>query len=152
MATHSSILAWKIPWTEERGRLQSMGLQRVRHDLVTRPLNHNKCQAARCPVRRDLRKNLASQGRKVRSAGLNGNATSCPVLVWWVTPGGNSQKCPEALWLFFFSWGWKLLYHNQCYNGTFLCTASSCRFFGGGRECKYMCANPLLECLIEETV
>ena len=32
MATHSSVLAWKIPWTEEPGRLQSMGLQRVRHD------------------------------------------------------------------------------------------------------------------------
>ena len=32
MATHSSILAWKIPWTEGPGRLQSMGLQRIRHD------------------------------------------------------------------------------------------------------------------------
>ena len=32
MATHSSTLAWKIPWTEEPGRLQSMGLQRVEHD------------------------------------------------------------------------------------------------------------------------
>ena len=32
MATHSSILAWKIPWTEEPGGLQSMGLQRVRPD------------------------------------------------------------------------------------------------------------------------
>ena len=32
MATHSSILAWKIPWTEEPGGLQSMGLQRVRHN------------------------------------------------------------------------------------------------------------------------
>ena len=32
MATQSSILAWKIPWTEEPGRLQSMGSQRVRHD------------------------------------------------------------------------------------------------------------------------
>ena len=32
MATHSSILAWKIPWTEEPGRLQSMGLQTVGHD------------------------------------------------------------------------------------------------------------------------
>ena len=31
MATHSSILAWKIPWTGEPGGLQSMGLQRVRH-------------------------------------------------------------------------------------------------------------------------
>ena len=32
MATHSRILAWKIPWTEEPGGLQSMGSQRVRHD------------------------------------------------------------------------------------------------------------------------
>ena len=32
MATHSNILAWKIPWTEEPGGLQSMGLQRVGHD------------------------------------------------------------------------------------------------------------------------
>ena len=32
MATYSSILAWKIPWTEEPGRLQSMGSLRVRHD------------------------------------------------------------------------------------------------------------------------
>ena len=35
MATHSSILAWRIPWTEEPSGLQSMGLQRVRHDWVT---------------------------------------------------------------------------------------------------------------------
>ena len=32
MATHSSILVWKIPWTEEPGGLQSMGSQRVAHD------------------------------------------------------------------------------------------------------------------------
>ena len=32
MATHSSTLTWKIPWMEEPGRLQSMGLQRVRHN------------------------------------------------------------------------------------------------------------------------
>ena len=32
MATHSSTLAWKIPWREEPGSLQSMGSQRVRHD------------------------------------------------------------------------------------------------------------------------
>ena len=34
-ATHYSIVAWEIPWTEEPGGLQSMGLQRVGHDLVT---------------------------------------------------------------------------------------------------------------------
>ena len=32
MATHSSIIAWGIPWTEEAGKLQPIGLQRVRHD------------------------------------------------------------------------------------------------------------------------
>ena len=35
MATHSSILAWRIPWTEEPGGLQSMGSQRIGHDWVT---------------------------------------------------------------------------------------------------------------------
>ena len=35
MATHSSILAWRIPWSEEPGRLQSTGSQRVRHDRAT---------------------------------------------------------------------------------------------------------------------
>ena len=40
MATHSSILAWKIPWTEEAGRLQSMGSQRVRHDRVSMQALH----------------------------------------------------------------------------------------------------------------
>ena len=36
IATHSSMLAWEIPWTEESDGLQSMGLQRVRYDLVTK--------------------------------------------------------------------------------------------------------------------
>ena len=35
MATHSSILAWRVPWTEEPGGLQSMGSQRVGHNLAT---------------------------------------------------------------------------------------------------------------------
>ena len=40
MATYSSILAWRISWTEEHGRLQSMGLQRVRHDWATNTHTH----------------------------------------------------------------------------------------------------------------
>ena len=36
MATHSSILAWRVPWTEEPGGLQSMGSRRVRLDLLTK--------------------------------------------------------------------------------------------------------------------
>ena len=43
MATHSSILAWRFPWTEEPGRLQSMGLRRVRHDWVANTLQHILC-------------------------------------------------------------------------------------------------------------
>jgi len=37
IATHSSILAWRIPWTDEPGRLQSIGSPRVGHDLATKP-------------------------------------------------------------------------------------------------------------------
>ena len=36
MATHYSILAWRIPWTEEHGGLQSTGLQRVGHDIASK--------------------------------------------------------------------------------------------------------------------
>ena len=42
MATHSSIFAWRIPWTEEPGGLQSMGLQRVRHERATGYKGHKK--------------------------------------------------------------------------------------------------------------
>ena len=42
MATHSSILAWEIPWTEEPAGIQSTGSQRVRHDLAT------KQQSSKC--------------------------------------------------------------------------------------------------------
>ena len=46
MATHSSILAWKIPWTEEPGRLQSMASQRVGHNWVT-SLTHSMLECVR---------------------------------------------------------------------------------------------------------
>ena len=42
MATHSSVLAWRLPWTEEPGGLQSIGSQRVRHDCATK---HTHTQA-----------------------------------------------------------------------------------------------------------
>ena len=46
MAIHSSTIAWKIPWTEEPGRLQSMGLQRVGHDLATSLTQYGASQVA----------------------------------------------------------------------------------------------------------
>ena len=52
MAVHSSILAWRIPWTEEPGRLQSMGSQRVRHDWTTNStLYRDKVWYSNCPTR-----------------------------------------------------------------------------------------------------
>ena len=41
MAPHSSILAWRVPWTEEPGRLQSVGSQKVRHDRMTNTHTHS---------------------------------------------------------------------------------------------------------------
>ena len=46
MATHSSILAWKISWTEEPGELQSLGSPRVGNDLVTKQQMHKISQEA----------------------------------------------------------------------------------------------------------
>ena len=43
MATLSSSLAWKIPWTEELSGLQAMGSQRARHDLVTKQQEQGQC-------------------------------------------------------------------------------------------------------------
>jgi len=53
-ATHSSILAWKIPWTEEPGRLQSTGSQRVRHNWATNTHTHTHtlCSNKRFPEQR----------------------------------------------------------------------------------------------------
>ena len=51
MATHSSILPWEIPWTEEPGGLQSMGSERVRHDLATEHDTHTKVGIKRTYLR-----------------------------------------------------------------------------------------------------
>ena len=54
MATHSRILAWKIPWIEEPVRLQSMGSQRVGHDLATKqPQLRNKRMELERQTRKD---------------------------------------------------------------------------------------------------
>ena len=50
MATHSSILAWKIPWTEESAELQSKGLQRVGHDRATEHKQHIAPSSVATPV------------------------------------------------------------------------------------------------------
>ena len=62
MTAHSSLLAWRIPWAEEPGGLQSMGLQRVRHDLRDR-----------------AHKQKGAKGWALSSA-LDRQVTSCPYL------------------------------------------------------------------------
>ena len=52
LATHSSILAWRIPWTEEPGGLQSVGWQRARHNWVTN--THTHTLKSYCSVQRGL--------------------------------------------------------------------------------------------------
>ena len=79
MATHSSPLAWKIPWTEEPGRLQSMGLLRVGHDWAT---------------------SLSHTGDR------NGSPLQCSCLenprdrgAWWAAVYGVTQSRTRLKWL-----------------------------------------------------
>ena len=48
MATHSNILAWEIPWTEELSRLQSMGSQRVSYNSATKQQQQQQQQHSKC--------------------------------------------------------------------------------------------------------
>ena len=53
MVTHPSSLAWEIPWTEEPGGLESMGLQKVRHDLPSKEQQLNE-ESQRITVRKKI--------------------------------------------------------------------------------------------------
>ena len=70
MATHSSILAWGVPWTEEPGRLQSTGSQRVRHDWAHRQ-THTTHSRGSHPLSLTLEKTAKDSGSPSR-AGLQG--------------------------------------------------------------------------------
>ena len=56
MATHSNIVAWEIPWTEEPGKLQFIGLQRVRQDGATNTHTHIPAEESKTKIRRDYYK------------------------------------------------------------------------------------------------
>ena len=95
MATHSSTLAWKIPWMEEPGRLQTMGSLRVRHDWVT-----------------SLPFSLSCTGEG------NGNPLQCSCLqnpgeegAWWAAIYGTTQSQTRLKWV---SSRWSLLF--MCIN------------------------------------
>ena len=69
MAIHSSTIAWKIPWTEEPGKPQSMVLQRVRSDYVTNTSFHFMFLLWASLVVLVV-KNLSANARDIRDAGL----------------------------------------------------------------------------------
>ena len=71
MATHSSILAWRIPWTEEPGGLQSMGSQRIRHNWATNTHTHTHTQKRQRPwtakaILRKKKQTYVYQGMRAR--------------------------------------------------------------------------------------
>ena len=78
MATHSSVLAWKIPWTEEPGGLQPMGLQRVRHYWLTKQqcLCHS-FKGCVCPVP------LCFTFVVMALGSVPGHRTKIPQAAWW---------------------------------------------------------------------
>ena len=71
MTTHFSTLAWRIPWTEEPGRLQSMGSQRVRHDWVS--FTHTKCPGLR----------FVTWGEAQSPDLLLSPGQGCPIRLFW---------------------------------------------------------------------
>ena len=74
MATYSSVLAWRIPWTEEPGWLQSMGSQRVRHDWATNTSPGDaRGKESACPCRRRGRRRFDPWVWKIPPGEGNGN-------------------------------------------------------------------------------
>ena len=91
MATHRSVPAWRIPWTEEPGGLQSMGSQRVGHDGAT---NTVLTFAAEQPMRGNVGCRVQSLGKKVRweEGGLEQKQLRC-----WVSEAA-AQACRWPVW------------------------------------------------------
>ena len=92
MATHSSILAWEIPWMEEPGGLQSMGSRRVRHDWVT-------------SLSLSMEKQMGKLGKKPTTNSIPSVASppqlSLPLFTFlsihrWLRTSANSAPGPEA--------------------------------------------------------
>ena len=125
VATHSSILAWRIPWTEEPDRLQSMGLQRVGKNLVTKQLRRRwwhptpvllpgKSHGWRSLVgwspwghsESDTTERLHFQFSPSCIGEENGNPLQCSCLenprdrgAWWAAVYGVTQSRTQLKWL-----------------------------------------------------
>ena len=140
MATHPSILAWRIPWTEEPGGLQSMGSQRVRHDLTTKQQGPqretNDWKGAVCPWGvRDIfffppyppqTKGLKKQTKKPNPHGEEWRGSYCLGGSWnllqsmncspkerrWLAGRALFSVFPTSVYIFGFKFAWILTFFN----------------------------------------
>ena len=94
MATHSSILAWKTPWTEKPGGWQSTGLQRVGHDLAP----NNKLQKGLRCRKKVLRAALCYSGCVLPSMHMVGVPPSAPRGCTWLWSLEHEQLRQSRLW------------------------------------------------------
>ena len=96
MASHSSILAWRIPWTEEPGGVQSIGLQRVRHDCAanTCTLGFPGSTSGKEPTRQRRRHKTQVRSLSQEDPLKKGMASHSSILVWrmsWTEESGGLQ-------------------------------------------------------------
>ena len=92
MATHSSILAWRIPWTEKPGGLQSMGSQRVGHSWVTKQKQQGNFNTDFMFTSVQFSHSVVSDS--LWSHGLPHTGLPCPS----PTPGACSNSCLSSWW------------------------------------------------------
>ena len=107
MATQSSILAWKIPWTENTGRLQSMGSQRVRHNWAT-SLSLSDAQGfPDSSVGKESAYNSGDPGLIPGSGRSAGEGIGHPLQHSWASLVAQMVKNPPAMhkaWVWYLSW------------------------------------------------
>ena len=104
MATHSSVLAWEIPWTEEPGGLQSMGSQRVRHDLATKQQQRHLGSAGEARSQAALQRSRQTLGTQEPP-----QSPSWPVHLIHLLSGFSLPSVPpQPQSSFFFSWECRL--------------------------------------------
>ena len=94
-ATHSSILAWRIPWTEEPGGLQSMGSQRVRHDSAINTTTTGGPVVENVPSNAGAVGLIPAQGTKISHAAEQ-LSQSAQLLSLYTTTRGNSPHSPST--------------------------------------------------------
>ena len=100
MATHSSILAWRSPWTEEPGGLQSMGLQRVGHDWATFTLPSGPVVKTHASNVRDMG-SISGQGTKIAHASWQKKKKI--IVAWRLGLRRAHGGCLDC-WRYSFSW------------------------------------------------